>query len=73
MFSPTFQAELIVADGCFVASRLNFDCTPARAFLGLPVNGRRIRFSENIFYRFVDLRIAQAWSIIDKAGIESQL
>jgi predicted ester cyclase len=56
-----------------VASRLVFDCTPAGELFGLPVNGRRIRFSENVFYQFSGGLIAQVWSVIDKAAIEVQL
>jgi predicted ester cyclase len=37
------------------------------------VNGRRLRFSENVFYAFRDGKIARVWSVIDKAAIESQL
>ncbi|MET0597987.1 MAG: ester cyclase, partial [Mesorhizobium sp.] len=40
---------------------------------GLPVDGKRIQFTENVFYEFLDRRIATVWSIIDKAAIESQL
>jgi predicted ester cyclase len=52
---------------------LRFDCTPRQSFLGLPVGGRRIRFTENVFYAYREGKIAQVWSIIDKAAIEAQL
>jgi predicted ester cyclase len=32
-----------------------------------------VAFSENVFYTFVDGKIAQVWSVIDKAAIERQL
>jgi predicted ester cyclase len=35
--------------------------------------GRRVSFTENVFYRYQDVRIAQVWSIIDKAAVERQL
>ncbi|MGF6640950.1 putative ester cyclase [Paraburkholderia sp. MM6662-R1] len=41
--------------------------------LGLPVQGKRVEFSENVFYEFGDGKIRQVWSVIDKAAIESQL
>jgi len=63
-----FNVELLVVDGSTVASRLRFDCTPTGEFLGLPVNGRRVSFAENVFYAFRDGRIAQVWSVIDKAS-----
>lgn len=56
-----------------VAARLQFDCTPVGEFLGLPVNGQRVQFTENVFYTFRDGKIAEVWSVIDKAAIESQL
>jgi predicted ester cyclase len=42
-------------------------------FLGLPVNGRRVRFAENVFYQFRSNKIEQVRSVIDKAAIEAQL
>ncbi len=68
-----FDVELVTCDPPNVAARLAFDCTPVGEFLGLPVNGKRIRFTENVFYEFRDGRIAQVWSVIDKAAIEAQL
>ncbi|HEY8916070.1 MAG TPA: ester cyclase [Chitinophaga sp.] len=41
--------------------------------MGLPVNGRNIVFTENVFYRFQDRKIKEVWSVIDKAAIEAQL
>jgi len=68
-----FEIALLVCDPPFVASRLQFDCAPRGTFLGLPVNGRKVRFSENVFYEFRGGRITQVWSAIDKAAIEAQL
>jgi predicted ester cyclase len=68
-----FAIQLLVAEPPFIASRLSFDCTPVGQFLGLAVNGRRIGFTENVFYRFSEGNIAEVWSIIDKAEIEGQL
>lgn len=68
-----FTIALLAVDPPLVACRLDFDCTPRGSFLGLPVNGRRLRFAENIFYRFAAGRIAEAWSVIDKAAVEAQL
>ena len=39
----------------------------------LDVNGKRISFTENVFYEFRQDRIVQVWSVIDKAAIEAQL
>lgn len=68
-----FDIALLIAEPPYVASRLRFDCTPRGMFLGLPINGRRVRFCENVFYRFELSRIVEVWSIIDKAAIEAQL
>lgn len=68
-----FEIEMLVTEPPDLAARLRFDCTPAANFLGLPAQGRRITFCENVFYRFDDDRIAEVWSIVDKAAIEAQL
>ena len=68
-----FDIQLLVSDPPYIASRLRFDCTPKGRFLGLHVNGKRISFTENVFYEFRNVRIEQVWSIIDKAAIEAQL
>jgi len=68
-----FQIELLTATTPYLASRLQFDCTPQATFLGLPIHGKRISFAENVFYEFREGKIRQAWSVIDKAAIEAQL
>lgn len=68
-----FEVELLVADENCVASRLRFNCSPRGEFLGLPVNGKRIVFSENVFYELRGHKIAQVWSVIDKSAVEAQL
>lgn len=68
-----FDIRLLVVEPPRVAARLGFDCTPRGRFLGLDVNGRRVSFTENVLYEFRDGRIAQVWSVIDKAAIEAQL
>ena len=68
-----FTIDLLVCDAATVAARLLFDCTPVGAFLGLPVDGRRISFAENVFYAVRDGRIGTVWSVIDKAAVEAQL
>ena len=68
-----FDIQLLFSEPPFVGSRLRFDCTPKGMLFGLPVNGKRVSFAENVFYEFQSERIAKVWSIIDKAAIESQL
>ena len=68
-----FNIRLLISEPPYVASRLVFDCTPKGKFLGLPVNAKRVSFTENVFYEFRREKIAQVWSVIDKAAIEAQL
>ncbi len=68
-----FNIEMLVSEPPRVAARLQFDCTPKGRFLGLPVNGRKVSFAENVFYEFRNGKIVKVWSVIDKAAIEAQL
>jgi len=68
-----FDIELLISQSPYVACRLRFDCTPRREFLGLQVNGKKVSFTENVFYRFRGTKIAEVWSVLDKAAIETQL
>jgi predicted ester cyclase len=68
-----FNIELLICEPPHVASRLTFDCRPKGHFLGLPVNGQRVTFAENVFYRFRSGKIDEVWSAIDRAAIEAQL
>ncbi|MFM0237171.1 ester cyclase [Paraburkholderia phytofirmans] len=68
-----FNIQLLISDPPYIASRLGFVCTPKGTFLGLAVNGKRVSFTENVFYQFRNGKIEQVWSVIDKAAIEAQL
>ncbi len=68
-----FVIELLIADPPHIAARLCFDCTPVGECFGLPVNGRRVRFNENVFYEFKAGQICNVLSVVDKAAIEAQL
>ncbi|RWM05572.1 MAG: ester cyclase [Mesorhizobium sp.] len=68
-----FNIELLVSEPPRVAARLHFDCKPKGVLFGLPVNGKRVAFAENVFYEFQDGRICEVWSVIDKAAIQAQL
>jgi predicted ester cyclase len=68
-----FNIQLLMSDPPYIASRLGFDGAPKGTFLDLPVNGKRIRFAENVFYEFRGAKIARVWSVIDKAAIEAQI
>ena len=68
-----FTIDLLVTEPPQIAARLKFDCTPVGELFGLPVNGRRVQFTENVFYEFAAGRIQAVWSVIDKAAIAVQL
>ncbi|HHJ1604509.1 TPA: ester cyclase [Pseudomonas aeruginosa] len=68
-----FEIERLLVDPPGVACRLHFDCTPSGRLFGIPVNGQRVRFAENVFYEFEDERIAGVWSVIDKAAVAAQV
>ena len=68
-----FNIDLLAVDPPIVAARLLFSCTPVGELFGLPVNGRRLAFTENVFYRFAGRKIEAVWSVIDKAAIQAQL
>jgi predicted ester cyclase len=69
----SFQIQLLIAEPPRLASRLVFDCRPKGIFLGLDVRGKRVSFAENVFYEFTNRKIAEVWSVIDKAAIEAQI
>jgi predicted ester cyclase len=68
-----FNVHLLMRDAPHIAARLVFECTPVGELFGLAVNGQRVSFSENVFYEFLDGRIWQVWSVIDKAAVKAQL
>jgi predicted ester cyclase len=68
-----FAIQLLISDPPYIASQLGFDCAPKGKFLGLSVNGKRVSFTENVFYEFRADKIWRVWSVIDKAAIEAQL
>lgn len=68
-----FRIDLLVCEPPRIAARLAFDCTPRTGFIGLTFDGRKVAFTENVFYTFQGTKIASVWSIVDKAAIEAQL
>ena len=68
-----FSIKMLISDPPYIAARLGFDCTPKGTFLGLHVSGKRVLFTENVFYEFRREKIREVWSVIDKAAIEAQL
>jgi len=69
----SFDIALLLCHPPHVAARLQFDCTPVGVLFDMPVNGRRVRFSENVIYSFDRGRIRNVWSVVDKAAIAAQI
>lgn len=69
----SFDIGMLISQPPDIGARLTFDCTPVGSLFDLPVAGKRVRFDENVFYRFSDGRIRWVWSIIDKAAIAAQI
>jgi predicted ester cyclase len=61
------NVDFLIADPPMVAARLLFDCTPQSELYGIAINGRRVAFAENVFYRFTGGKIESVWSVIDQA------
>lgn len=64
-----FDVRMLVCEPPRLASRLRFDCTPIGILFGYDVNGRKVSFTENVFYEFQREQITSAWSVIDKAAM----
>ena len=69
----SFNIQILAVDPPYVTSRLWFHCAPKAMFLGLPINGRKISFAENVIYKFREGKIIEVWSVLDKTVIEAQL
>ena len=68
-----FNIALAAYEPPNIAARLAFDCSPRGMFLGLAVNGKRVRFAEHVFYEIREEKIWQVWSLIDKTAIAAQI
>ncbi|WP_027998583.1 ester cyclase [Sinorhizobium arboris] len=68
-----FTIDRLACEPPLIAARLLFDCSPKGNFLGLRIDGRRISFAENVFYEVRNGKIADVFSVIDKAAIEDQI
>ncbi len=69
----SFNIGRLICDPPWIAAHLTFDCTPVGDLFDLPVNGKRVQFTENVFYEFADGKIQTVTSVIDKAAIAAQV
>src|SRR5512134_349739 len=67
------SVERTVADGDLVAVHWSAAGTNTVAAAGMPGQGKRARVEGMTFFRFVDGRIVEEWSIIDLAALNKQL
>lgn len=71
-----FTRDIVVVDPTVptVAVRVTLDCTPIGEFMGLLINGRRVKWVEHTIYRFDEEgKIGECWFVADKATVEKQL
>ena len=68
-----FDVVQVVTDERTIACRIHFDIHPMGELFGLPINGRRIVFDENVFYEVDNGLISRIWAVIDRAAIAEQL
>ncbi|MEO5890949.1 MAG: ester cyclase [Ferruginibacter sp.] len=68
-----YDIGLLVTDENTIASRLNFNCTPVKEFMGIIPNGNRAIFSENVFYKVQQGKINSVWSLVDIDAIREQI
>ncbi len=67
-----FHIDLLVVEGGDIACKLDFNCTPVKKFLGMEPNGKKISFSEHVFYRLRNGRISEVRSLIDRDAVARQ-
>lgn len=68
-----FNIGLLIAEPPHMAAQLRFACTPIGELFGYAVNGKRVAFTENVFYEFGEGKIRSVWSVIDKTAVGDQL
>jgi|SRR5690554_1070017 len=68
-----FAIELLIPAENQVASRLIFDCTPVGEFMGIGIFGKKVIFTEHVFYELQKGKINKVWSVIDKDAIRAQV
>jgi steroid delta-isomerase-like uncharacterized protein len=67
------EIELIVAEDDLVAAHQTWSGTHDGEFLGVPATGKRVSFASTAVLRISEGRIAQAWDVVDAAGLLGQL
>jgi steroid delta-isomerase-like uncharacterized protein len=68
-----FEAQLVIAEGDIVMSRLRGQGTHQGEFMGVPPSGRAVDFQAVETYRLCDDKIAEQWVLMDALGLFQQL
>ena len=67
------SVDRAVAEGDMVAIHWNATGTNSIAGRGFPGNGRRVTLDGMSFFRFIDGRIVEEWSVYDRQRLTEQL
>jgi predicted ester cyclase len=67
------EIELIVAEGDLVAAHQRWTGTQEGEIFGVAATGKKIEFVSTAVLRCADGEIAEAWDVVDVAGILSEL
>ena len=65
--------EDMVAEGDRVVVRWQAIGTNTGSLMGMPPTGKKSTVTGTLIYRFADGKVAEAWSLWDKAGMMQQL
>jgi steroid delta-isomerase-like uncharacterized protein len=68
-----FEAELLIAEGDIVMSRLRGHGTQRGEFMGIPPSARVVDFQTVDTYRLSDGKMAEQWVLMDALGLFQQL
>lgn len=67
------EIELILAEDDLVAAHQQWTGTHEGDFLGVPATQKKVEFRSTAVLRIRDGRIAEAWDIVDVAGLFGQI
>lgn len=68
-----YTVDDVIAEGDKVALNLSASGTHQNEFLGFGASDRKINYKEMFFFRIVNGRIVDGWSIVDMENVKNQL
>ena len=69
----THRIDALVAEGDWVAARLNFFGTHQAEFQGIPATGNEVAFGGVHFFRVADGQVHESWMLDDNVSFMQQL